>query len=316
MINWFCRLMEANREGLDLAALASPAKADSSKSETDLTVASAPSSHLPGLIERGDAKLMMDVELCLRGCDDDSLASLQRLESAFNVSDRGHLGTLSREQVVNLLRSFRLHETLRPVLARLLDRCAKQGRVDWTMALRFLERGRTPMPPATSGFRPSRRDMHSSSSNPLPASPLRSIPPTEMPPRPSSDHTVELNRLRDEEESLERRSRMDQLSRIETQIQSLSLQSDQLRRQMEVAQRSSTASSGGERLMEALGRHDPALAGWISTSKARQVIQQYNDLHRLGLNVRFVDSILVLAADETERRVSLDVLRKYLSPAE
>ena len=94
------------------------------------------------------------------------------------------------------------------------------------------------------------------------------------------------------------------------------MQSEQLREEMSVASRQQQPGpkSGGERLMEALRRHDPTGSTWVPASKARQTIQQYNDLHQLGLNGRFVNSVLALACDESERLVSLPVLNKYLNP--
>ena len=65
-------------------------------------------------------------------------------------------------------------------------------------------------------------------------------------------------------------------------------------------------------LLDALKKLDPQESGWISESKARLLIYHYNDVHQLGLNPRFIQSIIMMSSDESESMVSLDALASHL----
>lgn len=50
-------------------------------------------------------------------------------------------------------------------------------------------------------------------------------------------------------------------------------------------------------------------------SSARKIIQQYNDLHELGLNSKFLQHVLSLCCNENETHVNLQQLANYLNNA-
>lgn len=56
-----------------------------------------------------------------------------------------------------------------------------------------------------------------------------------------------------------------------------------------------------------------SLTGFIPLAKARTMIQQFNDLHQLGLNSRFINSAISLCANVSETHVNLRELINYLN---
>lgn len=72
--------------------------------------------------KRGDAKIILELQLALQQAKVNNI-DVESVRRALNVLDRGHSGTLSREQIENVLKSFKLYSALEQVVPQLLQRC-------------------------------------------------------------------------------------------------------------------------------------------------------------------------------------------------
>ena len=162
MTDYFANILAALRSDVDLSSLVA-----AGQSKGSLAAAKAMSKSQSSLFERGDAKLIVDTELCLRLRLLLFLSSGQEIKAPVPGRWSGKrwgtwtnwrrpsmspieviTGRLARydrqwhelrclqtiiifqEQIVNILKSFSLYNALKPVLPRIMDRCDKQGRIE------------------------------------------------------------------------------------------------------------------------------------------------------------------------------------------
>ncbi|KAL1229994.1 Uncharacterized protein TPS_06521 [Trichinella pseudospiralis] len=231
-----------------------------------------------------DVKLLADIKEALnKACAED--IDLTMLEKELNHIDPQNTSFLREKQIQDVLKRTKLQSTLQHILPRLLDRCELRAdlRYDWKTFLQFLNEA---------------QKAHHAEQNCTQVSESNQI---------KTEVNLETNDA--------------ELSEIKKCSISSNNETKQSSDCVEAPSDNSTFSNHEDAiemrniktLIEALKKLDRNKTGWVPLSKTRIIIQQYNDLHQLGFDSKYIRRILQFSVNENETMINLETISGFLT---
>ncbi|KRY12662.1 Lipid phosphate phosphatase-related protein type 4 [Trichinella patagoniensis] len=215
-----------------------------------------------------DAKLLADIKEALnKACAED--IDFTVLEKELNHLDSQKTSFLREKQIQDVLRRTKLQSTLQNILPRLLDRCELRAdlRYDWKTFLQFLNE--------------AQKEQHAEQNF------------TQV--SESNQIKTEVN-LETNDADLSEIKKCSISSNNETKKSSdcVEMPSDNSTSLIEIRQ------ANDFRVLLISVCINRFTLGWIPLSKTRIIIQQYNDLHQLGFDSKYIRRILQFSVNENE----------------